>query len=720
MYFKEVTLCGFGCFDGEINIKFLPEQINLILGSNEKGKSTILRGIGGIIYGLKDPNLHKSWNLKPEYWGEIILNIKDTEHIIRRDFSSETVEWKTDGKTIFHGNANPRGRTEDIKKYTHLLHEYLTIESKGTFSRIYYMSQLRREQETKIDEDIRKRLSGSTEADYISAYKYLEEEYFKMTTENPWGTRKRNARIIEQLTEKLENTKQLYSQMESLLLRKSESEKQLSMLLLDQDKIKQELSGKEIMLKNISDLGSLRQTEKDIKEKLARMIEDKEKYEKAKIRLEDTKNRLKTDYGFLEHAPPDLPDKIRNLESLKENLEEHKKLAEQASLKIPTPDAIKSISLNFPVIITIILGISGGLVNFFISGGLPYIGLISGILLGGGAGLVYYMYQKALQNNKLKMETDRLEESKLEAQNRYIESETRYKEAWKKFSHLLENRSSSELLNSWEKKLDVKNEINKNLAVLESLTIPDRKQYQELLVEAATMKNRIDSILNEVGFLKNAELKEIGNLESETKREVQNLKEQEQEISGKIKQLEMEIVECNARNLGASESDRDTIMELEEDLEKAILHKNALALALETLKECETEFQTIYREQLSKKISFHMDRITSSKHNRVELGTDFSPVVTDGDKGIDNDCLSQGTQDQLYFATRIALAEQMGGTEPLPFFMDDTLVNFDDSRLEETRYILEKIAKIHQIIFCTHDRRYSTWGHIAVDLNSNR
>ena len=718
MYFEEVKLCGFGCFNREINIKFLPERTNLILGSNERGKSTILRGIGGIIYGLKDPSIHKSWTPNPEYWGEVSLDVKGIKHIIRRDFSSETVEWKVDGKTIFHGNANPRGRTEDVRKYIQLLQKYLSIETKATFSRVYYMSQLRREQEIKIGEDIRKRLSGSTEADYISAYKYLEEEYFKMTTENPWGTRKRNARIIEQLIEKLDKTKQQFSQMESLLFQKSEAEKQLSLLLQNHNKIKQELESKEKVLKNISDLLSLRQNEKDIKENLSRMIEEREKYEKAQIRLEETKNRLKTDYGFLEYAPPDLPEKIRNLESLKENLEEHKKLAEQASLKLPTPDVTEPVALNFPIAITIILGLLFGFGDWLITRNFPFIGILSGLVLGGLIGSGYYMYKKSLMKSKLKMENDRLEEIKLEAQNKYMESESRYKESWKEFSHLLENRSSSELLNSWDKKLNIKNEIDKNLAVLESLTIPDKEKYQELLIEAATLKERIESILNEVGFLKNAELKDIGNLESEIRREVQNLKEKDQQVSVKIKQLEMEIVEYNARNMGVSESDRDTIMELEEDLEKAILHKDALALALETLKECETEFQTIYREQLSKIISFHMDRITSSKHNKVELGTDFSPVMMDGEKEIDNDCLSQGTQDQLYFATRIALAEQMGGIEPLPFFMDDTLVNFDDSRLEVTRQILEKISKVHQVIFCTHDRKYSSWGHTAIDLNS--
>jgi uncharacterized protein YhaN len=68
--------------------------------------------------------------------------------------------------------------------------------------------------------------------------------------------------------------------------------------------------------------------------------------------------------------------------------------------------------------------------------------------------------------------------------------------------------------------------------------------------------------------------------------------------------------------------------------------------------------------------------------------------------------MSSGTRDQLYLALRLASLEKfMEGSEPMPFIVDDILVDFDDERSESALIALSQIAKKTQVIMFTHHSR---------------
>ena len=65
--------------------------------------------------------------------------------------------------------------------------------------------------------------------------------------------------------------------------------------------------------------------------------------------------------------------------------------------------------------------------------------------------------------------------------------------------------------------------------------------------------------------------------------------------------------------------------------------------------------------------------------------------------------LSDGTCDQLYLALRLAsLEEYLDRATPIPFIVDDILINFDDERSSAALRILAAIGKKTQVIFFTH------------------
>jgi len=68
--------------------------------------------------------------------------------------------------------------------------------------------------------------------------------------------------------------------------------------------------------------------------------------------------------------------------------------------------------------------------------------------------------------------------------------------------------------------------------------------------------------------------------------------------------------------------------------------------------------------------------------------------------------MSDGTCDQLYLALRLATLESRLKTgEPMPFIVDDILINFDDDRSKATIKVLAELAKKNQVILFTHHRR---------------
>jgi uncharacterized protein YhaN len=65
--------------------------------------------------------------------------------------------------------------------------------------------------------------------------------------------------------------------------------------------------------------------------------------------------------------------------------------------------------------------------------------------------------------------------------------------------------------------------------------------------------------------------------------------------------------------------------------------------------------------------------------------------------------MSEGTCDQVYLALRLAgLYLYLDKEEPLPFIVDDILVNFDDQRSLATLRVLAELSRRTQIIMFTH------------------
>jgi uncharacterized protein YhaN len=111
---------------------------------------------------------------------------------------------------------------------------------------------------------------------------------------------------------------------------------------------------------------------------------------------------------------------------------------------------------------------------------------------------------------------------------------------------------------------------------------------------------------------------------------------------------------------------------------------------------------------LVKRASEHFSALTLGSFDG--LMTDFNeqdePVlagIRSGGERVTVEGMSSGTRDQLYLALRLASLEKyMESAEPMPFIVDDVLVDFDDARSQAALKALAELAEKTQVILFTH------------------
>jgi uncharacterized protein YhaN len=111
---------------------------------------------------------------------------------------------------------------------------------------------------------------------------------------------------------------------------------------------------------------------------------------------------------------------------------------------------------------------------------------------------------------------------------------------------------------------------------------------------------------------------------------------------------------------------------------------------------------------LVKRASVHFSALTLGSFDG--LITDFNerdePVlagIRSAGERVYVEGMSSGTRDQLYLALRLASLEKyMESAEPMPFIVDDVLVDFDDARSQAALNALAELAEKTQVILFTH------------------
>ena len=135
---------------------------------------------------------------------------------------------------------------------------------------------------------------------------------------------------------------------------------------------------------------------------------------------------------------------------------------------------------------------------------------------------------------------------------------------------------------------------------------------------------------------------------------------------------------------------------------------DAIALAMETLEEANSELQNRFAPQLGQRAAELFSLLTDGAYSDVALDRSFHLAAAPAGDPIRRDAqlLSAGAGGQLYLAVRLAVCELVLPWEDAPpLVLDDALADFDDRRCRTALRLLKEEAKRRQILlFTCHSR----------------
>lgn len=152
------------------------------------------------------------------------------------------------------------------------------------------------------------------------------------------------------------------------------------------------------------------------------------------------------------------------------------------------------------------------------------------------------------------------------------------------------------------------------------------------------------------------------------------------------------------------------VNQLKEAIQREEMRVEAIRLLHETVARCRSEAIAAVTEPVETGASRILQRFTGRRLRQIRVADSFEPTEIQAGAeelavGLDN--LSGGETEQLYLATRLALAEVLASKERQLVVMDDVLTATDASRLNRVLGVLEDSAQRLQILILTcHPERY--------------
>ena len=134
---------------------------------------------------------------------------------------------------------------------------------------------------------------------------------------------------------------------------------------------------------------------------------------------------------------------------------------------------------------------------------------------------------------------------------------------------------------------------------------------------------------------------------------------------------------------------------------------DALDMAQQVLVAATEQLQRRFAPRITERTRELFATLTDGRYDRLNLTRDLSlDAAAAGETTLHSaQWRSDGTVDQLYFALRLAVAEEL--TPEAPLVLDDALVRFDDCRLKNAMTVLDTMAQSKQVILFTCQSRES-------------
>ncbi|HAI20312.1 MAG TPA: hypothetical protein DCM14_00155, partial [Clostridiales bacterium UBA8153] len=148
---KRLLLRGFGCYAGEKEL-VLHDGLNVVIGPNEHGKSTLVTGLIAVLYGLPgstDPAKfgkarYRNWSGAGAFAGELEFAADGELYQVKRDFDTDRISLAKRGATgwqeLARGEHRMRARRQNVP-YLKSLQQLVGIASAELFTATFCITQ---------------------------------------------------------------------------------------------------------------------------------------------------------------------------------------------------------------------------------------------------------------------------------------------------------------------------------------------------------------------------------------------------------------------------------------------------------------------------------------------------------------------------------------------------------------------------------------------------
>ena len=702
MRIAKLSIEGFGLFDDSFALEF-PGDVALIVGDNETGKSTIFSAIDAILFGLSGENeksVFTPHGHSAPRSGFLEIETAVGLHRLSRDFATNHVRVEMLAPTervLFDGSAKPSGRSDEKEAYDAVMRELLGIESSDVFRNSVMTKQSGLPPEMKSV--VRRIVSGSSSADYVTALKNLKEAGDDLSMDLPWRRGPaRKPREIELLEEEIQEKKRLFSEARAAARVVEESRDRLTDLEAELSEVEAVVGNKRAWQEALESFAQALKDRRALERQVNEHRQKIRQIEKLNEELKGFLERIDAEYSQYVQLPDSAGSDVAGLAQLidsEKNLEERLSRIEAEVLRF---------RLSQPAIGAIVAGLLLAGVGLFFLGGFPRFFMI---LLGIGASIATIGYAY------LSMRSQQLERrGKRQELERQIESlRIQIKEVRERYPALAHSHPTEFLgrLGEFKQILHKKKEIEAALGQHAELA-ETVSEYDRISNELVIADNRISDHKSQRPSLGDIEDGgRHGKAMEEIKGAIPRLERRLKELAAERDEVVRALAAAEAKEAASEETLEDEIEEAGLRLERLLLSRDAHVMAVEVLEEAEAEFRESHLLRIGNRTTSLLEQITNLRCS-VRLDGKLEPMGLEREgKSLDLEQLSQGVMDQLHFALRLAAVEEISGERRLPVLLDDPFVNFDERRLTAALEMLDKLSESHQIVLLTPDRRYCDW-----------
>ncbi len=238
----------------------------------------------------------------------------------------------------------------------------------------------------------------------------------------------------------------------------------------------------------------------------------------------------------------------------------------------------------------------------------------------------------------------------------------------------------------------------------------DGARYEELRrysLEWEAAKAELGEIEEKLGEFSDDPRKTVKRLETkleEFDRISNQALEEEKNAEGRLEQLASQGTYSNLALI------EEEIASLKREKEAEELRVYSIKLIHDTLSKCRSQAISAVVGPVEKRATETLKRIAGRKLGGLNIGESFEPqqVIPElADSPVPLDSVSGGEKEQIYFATRLALAEVLAKEERQLAVFDDVLIFTDAGRFARVLNILEEASEKLQVLILTcHPERY--------------